>query len=195
MLTTKRKPASVGEILIEEFMAPMGLTPGALAQAMGVQRKHVNELCSDRRKAAAPTALILARVFGNSADFRLNVQRRNSPLLEPGCGDAASSKILRRIPQKKCSAPVKGSTRLRYRNASPLSSPPRQSRTAAQSDHGRLAGYGRDLLPLPQVCEKFREPLQRESSACPGEARPRARPEGGIRFADKDITPWKEHFP
>jgi antitoxin HigA-1 len=75
MLTTKRKPASVGEILIKEFMAPMGLSQGALAKAMGVQRKHVNELCNDRRKVTAPTALILARVFGNSADFWLNVQR------------------------------------------------------------------------------------------------------------------------
>jgi hypothetical protein len=42
MLTTKRKPASVGEILIEEFMEPMGLTQGALAEAMGVQCKFVN---------------------------------------------------------------------------------------------------------------------------------------------------------
>ena len=49
MLMTKRKPASVGEILVEEFMAPMRLTQAALAEAMGVQRKHVNELCNDRR--------------------------------------------------------------------------------------------------------------------------------------------------
>ena len=49
MLTTKRKPATAGEILIEEFMQPMGLTLAALAEAMGVQRKHVNELCNDRR--------------------------------------------------------------------------------------------------------------------------------------------------
>src|SRR4029078_9240307 len=76
MLTTNRKPASVGEILVEEFMRPMGLTQGALAEAMGVQRKHVNELCNDRRAVTAPTALILARVFGNSPDFWLNVQRR-----------------------------------------------------------------------------------------------------------------------
>jgi len=77
MLTTKRKPASVGEILIEEFMEPMALTQSALAEAMGVQRKHVNELCNDRRNVTAPTALILARVFGNSPDFWLNVQRRS----------------------------------------------------------------------------------------------------------------------
>jgi len=69
MLTTKRKPASVAEILIEEFMEPMGLTQGALAAAMGVQRKHVNELCNGRRSVTAATALILARVFGNSPDF------------------------------------------------------------------------------------------------------------------------------
>ena len=76
MLMTKRKPVSVGEILREEFMEPMGLTQTALAKAMGVQRKHVNELCNDRRNVTAPTALILARVFGNSPDFWLNVQRR-----------------------------------------------------------------------------------------------------------------------
>lgn len=77
MLMTKRKPATVGEILTEEFMEPLGLTQGALAEAMGVQRKHVNELCNNRRNVTAPTALILARVFGNSPDFWLNVQRRS----------------------------------------------------------------------------------------------------------------------
>jgi addiction module HigA family antidote len=55
MLMTKRKPASVGEILTEEFLVQMGLTQGVLAQAMGVPRKHVNELCNDRRSITAPT--------------------------------------------------------------------------------------------------------------------------------------------
>ena len=77
MLTTKRKPVSVGKILLEEFMEPMGLTQGALAEAMGVQRKHVNELCNGRRNVTAATALILARVFDNTPDFWLNVQRRS----------------------------------------------------------------------------------------------------------------------
>ena len=77
MLMTARKPATVGEILTEEFMQPLGLTQAALAEAMGVQRKHVNELCNDRRSVTAATALILARVFGNSPDFWLNVPRRN----------------------------------------------------------------------------------------------------------------------
>lgn len=73
---TKRKPVRLGEILVEEFMQPLGLTQAALADAMGVPRKHVNELCNNRRSVTAATALILARVFGNSPDFWLNVQRR-----------------------------------------------------------------------------------------------------------------------
>ena len=77
MHMTKRKPVSVGEMLVEEFMAPLGLTQAAVAAAMGVPRKHVNELCNDRRSVTAATALILARVFGNSPDFWLNTQRRN----------------------------------------------------------------------------------------------------------------------
>jgi addiction module HigA family antidote len=77
MLMTKRKPATIGEILVEEFMKPSGLTQGALAEAMGVQHKHVDELCNNRSDVTAATALILARVFGSSADFWLNVQRRS----------------------------------------------------------------------------------------------------------------------
>ena len=42
MLTTKRKPATVGEIPVEEFMQPLGLAQAALAEAMGIQRKRVN---------------------------------------------------------------------------------------------------------------------------------------------------------
>ena len=76
MLKTTRTPATLGEILTKEFIEPMGLTQGALAEAMGVAREHVNELCNDRRTVTAPTALILARVFGNSPEFWLNVQQR-----------------------------------------------------------------------------------------------------------------------
>jgi antitoxin HigA-1 len=73
---TKRKPASVAGVLVDEFMEPLNLTQGDLAQAMGVPRKHVSELYNNRRAITADTALMLARVFGNSADFWLNVQRR-----------------------------------------------------------------------------------------------------------------------
>ena len=73
---TKRKPVSVGEMLEEEFMKPLRLTQTALAASMGVERRLVNELCNGRRAVTVDTALILARVFGNTPEFWLNVQRR-----------------------------------------------------------------------------------------------------------------------
>lgn len=76
MLKTNRRPVGIGEMLTEEFLIPLGLTQSALAEAMGVQRKLVNELCNDRRAVTADTALMLGRVFGNSPEFWLNVQRR-----------------------------------------------------------------------------------------------------------------------
>jgi antitoxin HigA-1 len=76
MIITKRAPVRVGEILTEEFLLPLGLTQQALADAMAVPRKHVSELCNNRRSVTADTALMLARVFGTSADFWLNIQRR-----------------------------------------------------------------------------------------------------------------------
>ncbi len=77
MIMTERKPVSVGEMLTQEFIVPHGLTQASLAAAMSVSRKHVNELCTNRRSVTADTALILARVFGNTPDFWLNIQRRN----------------------------------------------------------------------------------------------------------------------
>ncbi len=97
MIMTKRKPVSVAEMLVAEFMEPLALTQGALAEAMGVPRKHVNELCNDRRAITADTALILARVFGNSADFWLNLQRRND-LWDAMHSDARRERILRAKP-------------------------------------------------------------------------------------------------
>jgi addiction module HigA family antidote len=59
-----------------EFMEPMGITQTELAEKTGLPRKHGNELCRNRRAVTADTALILSRVFGNSADFWLNTRRR-----------------------------------------------------------------------------------------------------------------------
>ena len=77
MNITKRKPVSVGEMLTEEFMIPAQITQATLAEFMGVSRKTVNELCTNKRNITADTALILAKVFGNTPDFWLNLQQRN----------------------------------------------------------------------------------------------------------------------
>ena len=77
MNITKRQPVSVGEILTEEFMKPYRLTQAELARLMGVSRKTVNELCTNKRSVTAETALMLATVFANTPDFWLNTQQRN----------------------------------------------------------------------------------------------------------------------
>ena len=77
MKVTKRQPVSVGEMITEEFLVPVGLTQGQLAEAMSVSRRTVNELCTNRRAITADTALMVATVFGNSADFWLNLHQRS----------------------------------------------------------------------------------------------------------------------
>ncbi len=77
MILTKRKPVSVAEMITEEFMMPLGITQGQLAAAMGVSRRTVNELCTGKRAVTVDTALMLAKVFGNTPNFWLNLQQRN----------------------------------------------------------------------------------------------------------------------
>lgn len=77
MIITKRQPVSVGEMITEEFMVPLEITQGQLARAMGVSRRTVNEICTGKRAVTVDTALMLARVFGNTPEFWLNIQRRN----------------------------------------------------------------------------------------------------------------------
>jgi addiction module HigA family antidote len=77
MIQTKRQPVSVGEMITEEFMSPLEITQGRLASAMGVSRRTVNELCTNKRSITVDTALMLAKAFGNTPDFWLNLQQRN----------------------------------------------------------------------------------------------------------------------
>lgn len=77
MLRTKRKPSTVGEILKEEYLEPMSITQEALATAMGVSRKTVNELCNNRRSVTADMALILSKALHTSPEFWLNIQQQN----------------------------------------------------------------------------------------------------------------------
>lgn len=77
MIATSRKPVSPGEMLVEEFLAPLKLTRTALANRMGVEQRLVNEICVGKRAVTADTALMLATVFCNTPDFWLNTQRRS----------------------------------------------------------------------------------------------------------------------
>ena len=76
MRMTERKPTSVGEILTHEFLAPLELSQTQLARQMGVPPRLVNELCRNKRSITADSALMLARVFGNSPQFWQNLQQK-----------------------------------------------------------------------------------------------------------------------
>ena len=71
----ERKPVHPGEILREEFMADYELNVSGLASALGVSRQSINELLRERRAVSPEMALRLAKFFGNSAEFWLNLQR------------------------------------------------------------------------------------------------------------------------
>ncbi len=75
-IPTKRQPTHPGEMLQEEFLIPLNLTQRELAEAIHVPYQRLNEIVNGRRGITPSTALRLAKFFGNSAGFWLNVQAR-----------------------------------------------------------------------------------------------------------------------
>ena len=73
---THREPTHPGEMLLEEFLKPMGISQRELAERINVPYQRVNELINKRRGMSPSTALRLARVFGNSPSFWMNLQLR-----------------------------------------------------------------------------------------------------------------------
>ena len=71
----KRRPTHPGEVLREDFLPDYGLTVVGLAEALGVSRQTVNELLRERRAVSPEMALRLSRLFGNSPELWLNLQR------------------------------------------------------------------------------------------------------------------------
>jgi antitoxin HigA-1 len=69
-----RAPTSPGEMLLEEFLKPLGMTQVELAERIRVPYVRVNELVNGKRRVTPSTALRLAKAFGNSPEFWLNGQ-------------------------------------------------------------------------------------------------------------------------
>ena len=70
-------PIHPGEILLEEFLEPMGLSQYRLAKDISVPARRINEIVHGKRGITADTALRLARYFGTSERFWLNLQVRH----------------------------------------------------------------------------------------------------------------------
>ncbi len=74
MAAQKLPPIHPGEILLEEFMKPLNLSQNALAKALNVSARRINEIVNGKRSITADTALRLSRYWGNSPEFWLNLQ-------------------------------------------------------------------------------------------------------------------------
>lgn len=74
-LPRERPPTHPGEMLLEEFLKPLGITQSAMAVRLGISFPRLNEIIRGKRGVTPDTALRLARVVGMSADFWLGLQQ------------------------------------------------------------------------------------------------------------------------
>jgi addiction module HigA family antidote len=75
MLPKKRPPTHPGEMLLKEFLEPMGMTQMALAKHLGWSWARLNEIINGRRGISANSALALGEAFGTGPELWLNLQR------------------------------------------------------------------------------------------------------------------------
>ena len=74
MIPKHRSPVHPGEILVEEFLTPMGISQVELARKMGVPVQRVNTLINGKRDMSAETAILLSRALKTSSEFWMNLQ-------------------------------------------------------------------------------------------------------------------------
>jgi len=75
-MASRLPPIHPGEILLEEYLRPMGLSQYRLAKSLSVPARRINEIVHGKRSITADTGLRLARFFGTSERFWLNLQTR-----------------------------------------------------------------------------------------------------------------------
>jgi addiction module HigA family antidote len=74
MMNEKLNPVHPGEVLLEEFLKPIGLSQNRLSLEIGVHARRINEIVLGKRRITADTALRLARYFGTSPQFWMGLQ-------------------------------------------------------------------------------------------------------------------------
>ncbi len=95
-IPTHREPTHPGEMLLEEFLKPMLLSQRDLADRIHVSYQRVNELVNRKRGVTPGTALRLAKFFGTSADFWMNLQLRWD-LYQAGRAEVDELKRIKRL--------------------------------------------------------------------------------------------------
>jgi len=99
-MAKKLPPVHPGEVLREDFLAPMRLSPYAVARALGVPRTRIERLAREETPVTADTALRLAKYLGTTAAFWMNMQAQHD--LERA--EDALAKDLRKIAPARASA-------------------------------------------------------------------------------------------
>jgi addiction module HigA family antidote len=74
MIPTKRCPTHPGEILLEEFLKPKGLSQVELAKNLRIPVQRINTIINGKRGVSAETALLLSKEFGTTPEFWMNLQ-------------------------------------------------------------------------------------------------------------------------
>jgi addiction module HigA family antidote len=89
LLPENRIPTHPGEVLLEEFLIPMGISQVALAKHLGIPVQRVNEIVRGKRGVTPDTAWLLAQAFSTTPEFWMNLQQaydlvRNKPKQQLG---------------------------------------------------------------------------------------------------------------
>ncbi len=97
MASTTLEPVHPGEVLLEEFLEPMGISQYRLAKDISVPPPRINEIVHGKRSLTADTALRLSRYFGTSERFWLNLQTGYDLEVERDrLGDRLEAEVLQR---------------------------------------------------------------------------------------------------
>jgi len=97
MATTTLAPVHPGEVLLEEFLEPLGISQYRLAKDISVPPRRINEIVHGKRSITADTALRLSRYFGTSEKFWLNLQTGYDLEVERDrLGDRLEEEVLQR---------------------------------------------------------------------------------------------------
>src|SRR3981081_1588698 len=135
-MAKKLAPVHPGEVLREDFLNPMQLSPYAVARACGLPRTRIERVARGEAPVTADTALRLARYFGTTPAFWMNIQAQFD--LECAADDMAAA--LKKIEPLKRGPPTREMEGPPKRG--PAAGPPRQLRRRVSADQAAISGSG-----------------------------------------------------
>ncbi len=99
-MAKKLNPITPGDVLLEEFLKPMGITQNQLAKDINVPPNRVSQIIRGKREITADTALRLGKYFGIEPEFWLNLQvRYNMKIVQSEVGIKIDKEVKRYLPQ------------------------------------------------------------------------------------------------